>query len=484
MGKRVQFMLDVGLSYLTLERGADTLAGGEAQRIRLATQLGSGLIGVIYILDEPTIGLHPKDQRKLLDCLLALRDIGNTVIVVEHEKSIICEANYVIDIGPGAGQDGGKIIKQGSLKEFFGCQDSLTAQYLRGEKDIQLRRRTISPKQGFLEILGARQFNLKDIDVKIPLGKLTCVTGVSGSGKSSLISYILVRRLRQLFYKTRQEPGKHKDIRGLDQINKIINITQSPIGRNVRSNPATYTGLLSFLRGLFANQPLAKKRHYTPARFSFNLKIGRCENCRGDGVLKFEMHFLPDVYITCRICQGRRFSPETLEVRYRGKSIADILKMTVDEAAEFFRDQSRIFKKLQVLQQVGLGYIQLGQNAPDLSGGEAQRIKLATELSRASTGQTLYVLDEPTSGLHFEDINRLLKVLSELVNKGNTVVIIEHNLDVIKNADWIIDLGPEGGERGGYLVAQGPVEEIINCPRSHTGRFLKKVLKNPPRIAF
>lgn len=474
MSERVSFMQDVGLNYLTLDRSSDTLAGGEAQRIRLATQLGSSLIGVVYILDEPTIGLHPKDQGKMIECLLKLRNLGNTVIVVEHEKSVMEIADYIIDIGPLAGDKGGEIVAEGTMDQIKKSK-SLTADFLTGKQTISLKVREISKDQKYIGIQGAREFNLKNVNVKIPIARLTAITGVSGSGKSTLIDNILVRNLKQKFYNAKSAPGKHKSITGIETINKIINITQAPIGRNVRSNPATYTGLLSLLRDLFSEQDLAVKRRYTPAYFSFNLKIGRCEHCRGDGMLKFEMHFLPDVYVMCKSCRGKRYNPKTLDIKYKNKDIAEVLKMTVDQAVDFFFDQPPVLQKLKVLQKVGLGYLHLDQNAPDLSGGEAQRIKLATELSRASTGQTLYVLDEPTTGLHFADIKKLLVVLSELVDKGNTVVVIEHNPDVIKNTDWVVDLGPEGGDKGGELVFEGTISNLKKCKKSFTGQFLKNI---------
>jgi len=472
MSERVSFMQDVGLNYLTLDRSSDTLAGGEAQRIRLATQLGSSLIGVVYILDEPTIGLHPKDQGKMIECLLKLRNLGNTVIVVEHEKLVMEIADYIIDIGPLAGDKGGEIVAEGTM-DMIKKSKSLTADFLTGKQKIFLPAREISQDQKYIAIQGAQEFNLKDISVNIPVGRLTAVTGVSGSGKSTLIDNILVRSLKQKFYNAKSVPGKYKSIIGTESINKIINITQAPIGRNVRSNPATYTGLLSLLRDLFSKQELAVQRRYTPAYFSFNLKIGRCEHCRGDGMLKFEMHFLPDVYVMCKSCRGKRYNPKTLDIKYKNQDISEVLKMTVDQATNFFFDQPQILQKLKVLQKVGLGYLHLDQNAPDLSGGEAQRIKLATELSRASTGQTLYILDEPTTGLHFADIKKLLVVLSGLVDKGNTVVVIEHNIDVIKNADWVIDLGPEGGDKGGELIFEGTITDLKKCKKSYTGKFLQ-----------
>ncbi|TSC92788.1 MAG: excinuclease ABC subunit A [Candidatus Berkelbacteria bacterium Licking1014_7] len=471
--KRIQFMIDVGLSYLALERNSDTLAGGEAQRIRLATQLGSGLMGVIYILDEPTIGLHPKDQQQLINALITLRDLGNTIIVVEHESSIIKKADYILDIGPGAGKYGGEIVAQGNLSQIISSPKSLTGKYLSGKVKVSIKKTYQPDFKDFITIEKAAQFNLKNITVKIPLSAFTCVSGVSGSGKSTLINNILVRHLKKLFYQAKTEPGKFAKISGADKINKIININQAPIGRNVRSNPATYTGLFTLLRGLFANQESAKIKRFLPAHFSFNLKLGRCEHCRGDGVLKFEMHFMPDVFIMCSKCHGKRYKDEILNIKYQGKHIFDVLNLSVNEAINFFKNEKQIVTKLLVLQKVGLGYIKLGQNATDLSGGEAQRVKLASELSRSSTGKTVYVLDEPTSGLHFDDIKKLLAVLLELIKNGNTVIVVEHNLDVIKNADWIIDLGPDGGEKGGRLIFQGTADKITKCQKSYTGSFLK-----------
>ncbi len=475
---RLQFMVDVGLDYLTLDRASSTLSGGEAQRIRLATQIGSGLVGVVYILDEPSIGLHQRDNAKLLESLKALRDLGNTLIIVEHDEATIRTADYIVDLGPGAGKDGGEVVYAGPIEGLLRCKDSLTSRYLKGELkvEIQSERRQINEKK-YLVIRGAREHNLKNIDVKIPLGIFVCVTGVSGSGKSTLIDEILYRALAQKFYKSKSKPGIHEKITGTEYIDKVIVIDQSPIGRTPRSNPATYTGIFTPIRELFSQLPEARMRGYRPGRFSFNVKGGRCEACQGDGVIRVEMHFLPDVYVTCEVCRGARFNLQTLEVKYKGYSITDVLNMSVEEALTLFENIPRIREKSKVLNDVGLGYIELGQSATTLSGGEAQRVKLATELSKRSTGRTFYILDEPTTGLHFADIDKLLKVLHALVGQGNTVLVIEHNLDVIKTADYIIDLGPEGGEQGGEVVAAGRPEEIINVSKSHTGAYLKKVLK-------
>ncbi|MDP3789069.1 MAG: excinuclease ABC subunit UvrA [Candidatus Omnitrophota bacterium] len=474
---RLKFMADVGLDYLTLDRVSATLSGGEAQRIRLATQIGAGLVGVLYILDEPSIGLHQKDNAKLLDTLIALRDLGNTLIVVEHDEATIRKADYIIDLGPGAGENGGEIIAAGTLAEILKSRKSLTAQYLNGELEIAGPGERRRPKNNkFITIAGAAEHNLKNIDVKIPLGLLVSVTGVSGSGKSTLVDEILYRALSKKLYKAKVTPGKHKAILGAENIDKVIVIDQSPIGRTPRSNPATYTGAYSPIRDLFAKLPEARIRGYKPGRFSFNVKGGRCEACAGDGIKKIEMHFLPDVYVTCEICKGRRFNEQTLEVKYKGYSISDILYMSVEQALDLFKNIPAIRVKLQTLHDVGLGYIRLGQSATTLSGGEAQRIKLSSELSRRATGKTLYILDEPTTGLHFADIDRLLKVLQALVDAGNTIVVIEHNLDVIKSSDYIIDLGPEGGDAGGRLVASGTPEEIAKNPHSYTGQYLKTVL--------
>ena len=475
---RLRFLVDVGLDYLTLERSAVTLSGGEAQRIRLATQIGSRLVGVLYILDEPSIGLHQRDNARLLATLKELRDLGNTVLVVEHDEETIRAADYVVDLGPRAGRHGGEVVAAGVLSDVLQHRDSLTARYLRGELRIPVptRRRIVSEDRQ-LRVLGARQHNLKDLNVEIPLGTFVAVTGVSGSGKSTLVTDILYQALARHFYRAKVVPGAHERIEGLDQIDKVIDIDQSPIGRTPRSNPATYTGLFTPIRELFTYLPESKLRGYGPGRFSFNVKGGRCEACQGDGLVKVEMHFLPDVYVPCEVCKGRRYNRETLEVRYKGKSIADVLDLTVADALDFFEHQPRIRTKLELLNDVGLGYIHLGQSATTLSGGEAQRVKLATELAKRDTGRTLYILDEPTTGLHFEDVRLLLEVLHRLVDKGNTVVVIEHNLDVVKTADWVIDLGPEGGELGGKVVAAGPPERVAQSKASHTGQYLKKVLQ-------
>jgi len=475
--KRLKFMVSVGLDYITLERRVFTLSGGEAERIRLATQIGSGLVGVIYILDEPTVGLHQRDTQRLLNTLKDLRDLGNTVIVVEHDRSTIEAADYIIDLGPGAGENGGKIVITGPLSRLLSCSSSLTGKYLKGELKIPLPPRRRFPKNGqYLEIIGAEEHNLKNIDVKIPLNVFICVTGVSGSGKSTLVEEILYRALSQYFYKSKEKPGKYKEIRGVEYIDKVIVIDQSPIGRTPRSNPATYTGLFTPVRELFSRIEESRMRGYTGGRFSFNMKRGRCQICKGQGQIKIEMQFLPDVYVPCDACKGKRYNKETLQIKYKGKNIADVLEMTVEEALGFFRNIPGIRQKLKTLYDVGLGYIQLGQPATTLSGGEAQRIKLSRELSKKGTGNTLYILDEPTTGLHFADIEKLLKVLNKLVDKGNTVLVIEHNPDVIKVADYIIDLGPEGGEEGGEVVAAGSPEEVAQNPRSHTGKILKEIL--------
>ena len=473
---RLSFLLNVGLSYLSLDRAADTLSGGEAQRIRLATQIGSGLTGVLYILDEPSIGLHQRDNAKLLQTLKELRDLGNTVIVVEHDEETIREADWVVDIGPGAGKHGGELVAEGTPAQVQKNVKSLTGQYLAGKEFIEVPKKRRAGNGRKISILGAGEFNLKDINVDIPLGKFVCVTGVSGSGKSTLFHDILARALYKYFYNSKDEPGQHKKILGIEHIDKIINIDQSPIGRTPRSNPATYTGLFTPIRDLYAETKEAKMRGYRAGRFSFNVKGGRCEKCAGDGVIKVEMNFLPDVYITCEECNGKRYNAQALEIHYKNKTISDVLEMTVDEAKIFFASLPQIYKKLETLSHVGLGYMRLGQNATTLSGGEAQRIKLATELSRASTGRTLYLLDEPTTGLHFADVKRLVQVLNKLVDKGNTVVVIEHNLDMIKTADWVIDLGPEGGDKGGQLVATGTPEDVAKIKTSYTGQYLKKVV--------
>jgi excinuclease ABC subunit A len=475
---RLNFCINVGLDYLTLDRRSSTLAGGEAQRIRLATQVGSGLVGVLYILDEPSIGLHQRDNRRLLNTLKALRDLGNTLIIIEHDESTIRSADFIVDLGPGAGRHGGRVVFSGGLDNLLKAPDSLTAKYLRQELSIKppLERRPFL-KNNYLEVRGARQHNLKDIDVRFPLGLFTCVTGVSGSGKSTLVDEILYRGLAQKLYKSRQKPGAHKEIIGAELIDKVIVVDQSPIGRTPRSNPATYTGVFTPIRELFSQVPQARMRGFKPGRFSFNVKGGRCEACQGDGIKKIEMHFLPDVYVPCDICQGRRFNEQTLEVQYKGKSIADVLEMTVEEAMNLFYDIPKVKNILSCLYDVGLGYIQLGQPATTLSGGEAQRVKLSSELSRRATGRTLYILDEPTTGLHFDDVQKLLSVLQRLADKGNSVIVIEHNLEVIKCADYLIDLGPEGGQAGGRLVACGSPEEIIKKGESHTAQYLKKLLK-------
>ncbi|HUP89815.1 MAG TPA: excinuclease ABC subunit UvrA [Longimicrobiales bacterium] len=479
--ERLHFLVNVGLEYLTLGRSAETLSGGEAQRIRLATQIGSRLVGVLYILDEPSIGLHQRDNERLLGTLKQLRDLGNTVLVVEHDRDTIVAADYIIDLGPGAGRHGGEVVAVGTLEDVLRSKKSLTAAYLTGKREIATpKQRRIKDKNKAIRVNGARQHNLKNLDVSFPLGLFTCVTGVSGSGKSTLINDILYQTMGRHFYNMRVIPGMHDSVEGLDQIDKVVDIDQSPIGRTPRSNPATYTGLFTPIRSLFAELPESKIRGYTPGRFSFNVKGGRCESCQGDGLVKIEMHFLPDVYIPCDVCRGRRYNRETLEVFYKGRTIADVLEMTVDEALEFFDAVPSIKHKLQTLSDVGLGYIHLGQSATTLSGGEAQRVKLATELSRRDTGQTFYILDEPTTGLHFEDVRMLLHVLHRLVDRGNTVVVIEHNLEVIKTADWIVDLGPEGGNAGGHVVAEGTPEEVAAHPVSHTGRFLADLLGFAP----
>jgi excinuclease ABC subunit A len=475
---RLGFLKNVGLGYLTLDRESGTLSGGEAQRIRLATQIGAALVGVLYVLDEPSIGLHQRDNDRLLATLRGLRDLGNTVLVVEHDADTIRAADYILDLGPGAGVHGGELVAAGTLPEILAVKKSLTAQYLTGELAIPVPKNRISPsaEKGWLEVIGATENNLQNIDVRIPLGTFTCVTGVSGSGKSTLVSDILQRALFRKFYGSKERPGEHRALKGFEELDKVIVIDQSPIGRTPRSNPATYTGMFNHIRDLFAKLPAAKVRGYEPGRFSFNVKGGRCEKCEGDGVLKIEMNFLPAVYVTCEACNGKRYNRETLEIAYKGKNIADVLDMTVDEAVDFFRAVPKIFDPLATLGEVGLGYIHLGQQATTLSGGEAQRVKLATELARKATGKTFYILDEPTTGLHFHDVAKLLEVLFKLRNTGNTLLIIEHNLDVIKTADWIIDLGPEGGSGGGKIVAEGPPEKIIHCAASFTGHYLKSVL--------
>ena len=475
--KRLGFMVSVGLDYLTLDRRVGTLSRGEAERIRLATQIGSGLVGVIYILDEPTIGLHQRDNQRLLATLKDMRDLGNTVIVVEHDRSTIEAADYIVDLGPGAGEHGGEVVVSGSLKDVMDCPASLTGKYLKGELKIPVPQSRRVPKDNrYLTVVGAREHNLKNINVRIPLGMFVCITGVSGSGKSTLVEEIIYRALAEHFYSSRVKPGKFDHLEGIDYIDKVIVIDQSPIGRTPRSNPATYTGVFTPIRQLFSQLEEARMRGYTQGRFSFNVRSGRCQQCRGEGMIKIEMQFLPDVFVPCDVCKGKRYSKETLQVKYKGKNIAEILEMTIQEALDFFRNIPQIKRKLKTLYDVGLGYIHLGQPAPNLSGGEAQRVKLSKELSKLGTGKTFYILDEPTTGLHFADIERLLKVLDRLVAKGNTVVVIEHNPDVIKVADHIIDLGPEGGDEGGEMVATGPPEEVARNPRSHTGKILKKAL--------
>ncbi|NMB09049.1 MAG: excinuclease ABC subunit UvrA, partial [Tissierellia bacterium] len=474
--ERLKFLQDVGLEYLTLSRSAGTLSGGESQRIRLATQIGSSLVGVIYVLDEPSIGLHQRDNAKLLKTLRNLTNLGNTLIVVEHDEDTMYSADHIIDIGPGAGVHGGYIVAEGTVEEIKENPNSITGQYLSGKKSIEIPRERNKPNGNWVEIIGASENNLKNIDVKIPIGVLTCVTGVSGSGKSTLVNEILYKSLAQKLNRAKIKPGKHKDIKGLEYLDKAIVIDQSPIGRTPRSNPATYTGVFDYIRDIYAMTPEAKMRGYKKGRFSFNVKGGRCEACSGDGILKVEMHFLPDVYVPCEVCKGKRYNRETLQIKYKGKTIADVLDMTVEEALEFFENIPRINRKLQTLYDVGLGYIKLGQSSTELSGGEAQRVKLATELSKRSTGKTIYILDEPTTGLHMADIHKLIKVLDQLVEGGNTVIVIEHNLDVIKTADYIIDLGPEGGDKGGTIVATGTPEEVAKVEGSYTGEFLRRIL--------
>ena len=472
---RIQFLMDVGLDYLALYRPTATLSGGEAQRIRLATQIGSGLVGVAYILDEPSIGLHQRDNDKLIATLKRLRDLGNSLIVVEHDEDTMLAADYIVDIGPGAGEYGGEVVAAGTAKDIMKCKKSITGAYLSGRKKIPVPETRRTPT-GWITVTGARENNLKNIDVKFPLGVMTCVTGVSGSGKSSLVNEILYKHLARDLNRAKEKPGKHDDILGIEQLDKVINIDQSPIGRTSRSNPATYTGVFDMIRDLFASSKDAKAKGYGKGRFSFNVSGGRCEACKGDGIIKIEMHFLPDVYVPCEVCHGKRYNRETLDVKYKGKSISDVLDMTVDEACVFFENLPSILRKIETLRDVGLGYIKLGQPSTALSGGEAQRIKLATELSKRSTGRTIYILDEPTTGLHFADVHKLIDILQRLTEGGNTVVVIEHNLDVIKTVDYIIDIGPEGGAHGGTIVTQGTPEEVVQCPESYTGKYLEKYL--------
>lgn len=477
LNQRLQFLIDVGLEYLTLSRPAGTLSGGEAQRIRLATQIGSGLTGVLYILDEPSIGLHQRDNAKLIETLKKLRDLGNSLLVVEHDEDTMYAADYIVDIGPGAGVHGGKVVATGTAEEIKKNTNSITGDYLSGRKQIKVPSKRRKSNGRAIEIKGAMENNLKNINVKIPLGVFTCITGVSGSGKSTLINEILYKSLAKQLYKSNEKPGKHKEITGIQNIDKIINIDQSPIGRTPRSNPATYTGVFDLIRDIFAETNEAKLRGYGKGRFSFNVAGGRCEHCNGDGIIKIEMHFLPDIYVPCEVCKGKRYNRETLEVKYKGKSISDVLDMTIEEALEFFSNVPKIKQKIQTLYDVGLGYIKLGQPSTTLSGGEAQRVKLATELSKKATGKTLYILDEPTTGLHIADVHRLIDILQRLVDTGNSIVVIEHNLDLIKTADYIIDLGPEGGENGGEIVACGTPEQVVKNDRSYTGKFLKPVLE-------
>lgn len=475
---RLGFLKSVGLEYLTLSRSSGTLSGGESQRIRLATQIGSSLMGVLYILDEPSIGLHQRDNQKLLGTLKRLRDLGNTVIVVEHDEETIRESDYIVDVGPGAGIRGGEIVYAGPVEGVVNCPGSMTGEYLSGRRKVPVPQKRRKGSGLYLTVRGARQNNLKNIDVRFPLGTFTCVTGVSGSGKSSLVNEILYKSLAAKLNRARTHPGEHRDILGVENLDKVIQIDQSPIGRTPRSNPATYTGLFTDIRELFASTQDAKMRGFTASRFSFNVKGGRCEACQGDGIIQIEMHFLPDVYVPCDVCKGRRYNRETLEVHYKGKNIYEVLEMTAEEAFDFFRDIPKLSRKLKTLVDVGLGYVKLGQSATTLSGGEAQRVKLATELSRRPTGKTIYILDEPTTGLHMADVHRLIEVLQRLVESGNTVIVIEHNLDLIKTADYIIDLGPEGGNRGGEIVAQGTPEEVADIPASYTGQFLRKILSS------
>ncbi len=477
LNKRLQFLMDVGLEYLTLSRSAGTLSGGEAQRIRLATQIGSALTGVLYILDEPSIGLHQRDNAKLISTLKKLRDLGNTVLVVEHDEDTMLAADQIIDIGPGPGVHGGNVMAQGTAEEIMKVKDSITGQYLSRRKKIDVPKKRRKPKKESIEVVGAKEHNLKNINVKFPLGVFTCVTGVSGSGKSTLVNDVLYKTIARELNGTKEKPGKCKEIKGLNNIDKIINIDQSPIGRTPRSNPATYTGVFDYIRDLFAGTNEAKMRGYEKGRFSFNVQGGRCEACQGDGIIRIAMHFLPDIYVPCEVCNGKRYNSETLQVKYKGKTIADVLDMTVEEALDFFKNQPRIKQKIQTLYDVGLGYIKLGQPSTTLSGGEAQRVKLATELSKKPTGKTLYILDEPTTGLHIADVHKLVNILQRLVDTGNTIIVIEHNLDLIKTADYIIDLGPEGGDAGGNIVQVGTPEQIIKNEKSYTGQFLKKFIE-------
>ena len=477
LNKRLQFLIDVGLEYLTLSRSAGTLSGGEAQRIRLATQIGSALTGVLYILDEPSIGLHQRDNERLINTLKKLRDLGNTVLVVEHDEDTMLAADQVIDIGPGPGVHGGKVIAQGTAEEIMKVEDSITGQYLSRRKQIKVPEKRRKPKREAIEVIGATENNLKNLNVKFPLGVFTCVTGVSGSGKSTLVNEVLYKSIARNLYESKEKPGKCKEIKGIENIDKIINIDQSPIGRTPRSNPATYTGVFDHIRDLFATTNEAKLRGYSKGRFSFNVSGGRCEACNGDGIIRIEMHFLPDVYVPCEVCHGKRYNSETLQVKYKGKTISDVLDMTVEEALEFFKNIPRIKQKIQTLYDVGLGYIKLGQPSTTLSGGEAQRVKLATELSKKPTGKTLYILDEPTTGLHIADVHKLVDILQRLVDTGNTIIVIEHNLDLIKTADYIIDLGPEGGDAGGTIVQVGTPEQIIKNEKSYTGKFLKPFIE-------
>jgi len=476
VNERLRFLLDVGLDYLTLNRSSATLAGGEAQRIRLASQIGSGLVGVLYVLDEPSIGLHQRDNQRLIDTMVRLRDLGNTVIVVEHDEDTIRIADHVVDIGPGAGEHGGEVVVSGTLKKLLSTKASITGQYLAGKRSIPVPTRRREPGENWITIRDAHEHNLQHIDVDFPLGCFVTVTGVSGSGKSTLVTDILYPALMQKIYKSKDVPGRHKKVEGIEHIDKVINIDQSPIGRTPRSNPATYTGVFDKVRSLFAATQEAKVRGYLPGRFSFNVKGGRCEACAGDGTIKIEMHFLPDVYVPCEICKGARYNRDTLDVTFKGKNIAEVLELSIEEGLHFFANQPTIARHLQTLVDVGLGYVRLGQPAPTLSGGEAQRVKLSAELGKRSTGRTLYILDEPTTGLHFEDVRRLLGVLDRLVEAGNTVLVIEHNLDVVKSADWIVDLGPEGGDGGGRILVEGTPELVAKTPESHTGRFLAPLL--------